>query len=384
MRMYIHLFADAQNNPHHLCMVIYYIPPEFCPKIASHGNSKDRTREHHTTWASTREIIKSEPSCSGPKATVARVSTKVGGLLDTSCPGQLPRSERQVMYVRQKSKCLPLGFPQPSWNPADELYTVMFQAKQEDSNQHFSRDMKVLPEPAIILATEQQLNDLVRFCTSADRFGILTVDPTFSLGEFDVTPVTYRHLLLNCRRSGKAPVCVGPILIHYRKTFTTNHFFASALTALARGLEHLRAFGTDGEEALVTAFQQVFSSASHLACSIHMRRNIKEKLQDLGFPSGVIASYLQDIFGQRQEDTLIEGLVDAEDESNYAYRLSCLVEKWLKREQELVGAGLFTEWFQKYKSDIIRDTMIKVFVNLLAWVLSLSSLPLMQVNRSMQ
>ena len=31
----------------------------------------------------------------------------------------------------------------------------------------------------------------------------------------------------------------------------------------------------------------------------------------------------------------------------------------MKREQELVGAGLFTEWFQKYKSDIIPDTMIK-------------------------
>ena len=352
-------FLDAQNNPHHLCMVVYYIPPGFTPKIASHGNSKDRTKEYHTTWASTREIIKSEPSCSGPKATVASVSTKVGGLLDTSCPGQLPRSERQVTYVRQKSKCLPLSFPQSSWNPADELYTVMFQAKQEDSNQHFIRDMKVLPEPAIILATEQQLKDLLRFCTNPSQFGILTVDPTFSLGEFDVTPVTYRHLLLNCRRSGKAPVCVGPILIHYRKTFSTYHFFASSLTALARGLEHLRAFGTDGEDALAAAFQQVFSSASHLACSIHMRRNIKDKLQELGFPSGLVTSYLQDIFGQRQEDTLIEGLVDAKDEENYAHRLSLLVEKWLKCEQELFGSGLFTEWFQTYKTDVIRETMIK-------------------------
>ena len=44
------------------------------------------------------------------------------------------------------------------------------------------------PEPAFVLARDRQLHDLVRFCTVAEGFSILTVDPTFNLGDFDVTP----------------------------------------------------------------------------------------------------------------------------------------------------------------------------------------------------
>ena len=38
---------------------------------------------------------------------------------------------------------------------------------------------------------DRQLDDLVRFCTDKDEFGIMTIDPTFSLGDFDVTVITY-------------------------------------------------------------------------------------------------------------------------------------------------------------------------------------------------
>ena len=37
----------------------------------------------------------------------------------------------------------------------------MFQAKQEDASNSFVRDMKVLPEPAVIVASDYQLDDLV-------------------------------------------------------------------------------------------------------------------------------------------------------------------------------------------------------------------------------
>ena len=63
---------------------------------------------------------------------------------------------------------------------------------------------------------------MVRFCTSSFKFGIVTVDPTFTLGDFDVTPITYRHLLLKTRRGNQPPIFIGPVLIHYRKTFATS------------------------------------------------------------------------------------------------------------------------------------------------------------------
>ena len=52
---------------------------------------------------------------------------------------------------------------------------------------HFIRELRSLHEPAIVVATDVQLNDVDRFCCQQENFGILTVDPMFCLGDFDVT-----------------------------------------------------------------------------------------------------------------------------------------------------------------------------------------------------
>ena len=132
------------------------------------------------------------------------------------------------------------------------------------------------------------------------------VDPTFSLGEFEVTPVTYRHLLLESRRTGKSPICVGPILIHYRKTFPTYLFFSSSMFGLQRELVNVKSFGTDGEEALSDAFSHGFKYAVHLTCQIHKRRNVEAKLKDMGFPLEARHHILDDIFGKQRGDTFYE------------------------------------------------------------------------------
>ena len=59
------------------------------PKAQKHGNAK-RDEPFYPSWVSTREMIKSECLTSGPKQAVHHVSDKVGGLLSSSCPGQLP------------------------------------------------------------------------------------------------------------------------------------------------------------------------------------------------------------------------------------------------------------------------------------------------------
>ena len=129
----------------------------------------------------------------GPKETVEYLSSAVGGVVNASAPGELPRNEKQVTNLRQLAKvkghsCGPSG-------EVDELFVVMQRAYSEDPGSKFIRSIRAAPDPAIVLAEDHQIADLVRFCTSSTEFGILTVDPTFSLGHFDVTPVTYRHLL---------------------------------------------------------------------------------------------------------------------------------------------------------------------------------------------
>ena len=300
-------------------------------------------------------MIKLECQASGPKQTVHRVSDQIGGLLSSSCPGKLPRNERQAKHAKSVLK---------EFNPADELYSVMFQAKQEDVSNSFVRDMKVLPEPAVMLASDYQLDDLVRFGTNSTEHCVFTIDPTFSLGKFDVTPITYRNLLLESRKNGTPPVCVGPTLIHYNKTFSTYLFFASSLVGLRKGLRNVCAFGTDGEEALADAFSHEFTLTVRHTCFIHKRRNIETKLKDNGFSTKCQQQILDDIFGKCRDGTMFEGLVDSIDVEVYNRKVEMLKDTWSKLDAD--RGKVFHQWFMKYEYHIIKDTMLEKRLGLAA------------------
>lgn len=84
----------------------------------------------------------------------------------------------------------------------------------------------------MVLVFDWMLNDLVRFCTSSNKFSVFSVDPTFSLGSFDVTVTTYNHLLLTWgRNSMKHPSFLGPLFVHVKKDFAAYHFFACTLVS---------------------------------------------------------------------------------------------------------------------------------------------------------
>ncbi len=97
--------------------------------------------------------------------------------------------------------------------------------------------------------------------------------------------------------SGKPPVMFGPMFIHVRKDLATYHFFTSTLIGQRRELSSLKAFGTDGEQALENALAATFPSAQHVRCFLHFRGNIERKLQDLGLPRAVSNEIVKDIMG---------------------------------------------------------------------------------------
>lgn len=328
-----------------LCLLSYRIPEGFVPEVHPHGNDKTG-KPFFPTLPSTKQSIKEEAKEKGPKQVLATVSKKLGGILQASSPCELPRNERQVMYLQSKEKG-------SSDALADQVFAMMQNAKVGDSHGCFVRETRPSPEPAFVLARDRQLDDLVRFCAIPDSFSVLTVDPTFNLGDFDVTPTTYRHCLLISSRSGKSPIMIGPIMIHYRKTFHTYLFFASTLIGLRRELAGLRAFGTDGEKALVDAFSHEFHYASHLTCFIHCRRNIKGQLQVLGFPDSAIKEVLDDIFGCQNGNVLAEGLVDSVSEEEFNQKLPVMEKRWSDFEKEYNTQPGFFNWFTKNKATII-------------------------------
>ena len=103
------------------------------------------------------------------------------------------------------------------------------------------------------MCDEQQLHDIERFCCNPFNFIILGIDPTFNLGNFSVMPIVYQHLLLQSNRTGKLPLMLGPLLVHYRKEYHSYNYFLSTLCALNRKISAVKAVGTDGERNLVDA-----------------------------------------------------------------------------------------------------------------------------------
>lgn len=124
--------------------------------------------------------------------------------------GALPRNREQVSNIRrgnENSICSKKSLRDP-------LFMVMEQSKLCEAGDKFVRVVTGCPEPMCILATDQQLDDLVRFSTNNGRFGVLSIDPTFSLGDFNVTCVAYRNLLVRDNRTDQFPIILGPILVH--------------------------------------------------------------------------------------------------------------------------------------------------------------------------
>lgn len=197
-----------------------------CSYNKCHGNSKSGTPFHPV-----KQRIKEECGGVGPKRVVATLSAEAGGVIDATAPGQLPRDEKQVTNFRAKvsldTRLSSLPGTSSRDVAADDLFIIIQKAFTEDPSRKFIRAVNAAPAPARVVSTDRQLLDLARFCTGPE-FCPLTVDPTFCLGEFDVTLITYQHLLQS-KRYKNPPVSVGPCCIHYKKSFSTYLFFAASV-----------------------------------------------------------------------------------------------------------------------------------------------------------
>ena len=296
---------------------------------------------------------------------MSSISNATGGIIKASAPGTLPRDEKQISNFKGKervnSRILPVvGMSRDA--AADNLFVVMQQAFTGDPSKKFVRAVNAAPEPAVVVATDSQLNDLARFCTSSFEFSVLTVDPTFCLGDFDVTLITFRNLFLQTKRLQQPPVIVGPACIHFKKSFATYLFFAATLVGQFRELEGVRALGTDSEKALLDAFKHEFGFAQHLTCFIHVCRNVKDKLNECNISSQLVIEILDDVFGKKIGTLYVEGLVDADDIDDFDAKLESLLTKWKSHEVATTSTSdiyKFTDWFQSYKVPVIRNSMIK-------------------------
>ena len=115
-----------------------------------------------------------------------------------------------------------------------------------------------------MLATDRELDEMIRNCTNASSYVPMGVDLTFKLGQFYVCqPNSIPLKILLAESTGKSPVYFGPHLVHKNLKFYNYHYFASQLVGLCPTLKNAKAIGTDGEGPLYEAFWSTFPNAVH-------------------------------------------------------------------------------------------------------------------------
>ena len=58
------------------------------------------------------------------------------------------------------------------------------------------------------------------------------MDLTFDFGPYNVTPISYQHLIVLRREDGKHPTMIGPVLPREKKTQSTYSLFGGTLKSL--------------------------------------------------------------------------------------------------------------------------------------------------------
>ena len=285
--------------------------PEHQVLVGPHGNSKDGRRKYCRTMESTKKELRSKLLQGKAREVVGEVYTMKGGILKAQSAGKLPRDRQQAYNIKKQVSASGLLLSSQVYatnTTRDALFSVMLQCKNAEKTDRFVQEVTCAPEPMAILCLQQQLTDLNRFCCDPHNFSILGIDPTYCLGEFSVIPTVYHHLILEHHKSKKSPLFLGPVLVHYRKEFSNYNFFLSTLVGLNRGLDYVRAVGTDGELALVDAVKHQFPWCLHVHCFRHLQNNIERHLQENHFPSNMLTS-VTFLVGQIMKSSTMKALL---------------------------------------------------------------------------
>lgn len=67
----------------------------------------------------------------------------------------------------------------------DPLYSLILEIQNLEDQ--FIHELKLAPEPSVILAYDYQLAE-VAFCTESSYHSVFGIDPTFNLGQFNLIP----------------------------------------------------------------------------------------------------------------------------------------------------------------------------------------------------
>ena len=198
-------------------MVQYYFTDKEHPVYKPpHGNSKSIT-PYKRTLPSTIDRMKKLASEKGPVATFEQIDKEIGDVVGQQSAGSRLRNPQQVSNARRRLN-LAHG------KPGNYLTEAMELCKSgQNKNNPFVRCVQAAPEPMCVLATDRQLDEMVRNCTDNSNYVLIGVDPTFKLGRFYVTPIVLFQLTVTKTKSTFSKVNI--IKLTKTKTITKTNVY---------------------------------------------------------------------------------------------------------------------------------------------------------------
>lgn len=324
----IFLLNDFKGNVvNNVCLVQYHVSNSDGRvedlQIQKHGNSRSTNpKPFYPLKKSTLASIRDNVTKRGSHGVYDDLRKKAGGAFGATNVSELPRGKQQIYNAKSRISS------SASEDDVDEL--LKYARDKDDLILHHSD----YPEDRWVLGTATMCSDLSKYTTSDLLCYPFSVDPTFKMGQFEVTPVVYKNLLLKSKRTNESPVFLGPTMIHHKKTYDTYRALAATCAGKCKGLSKAKGFITDGEETLSRAFEDELKNARSLRCFKHFESNCKEKLRTIGIREAKEQRFfLQKVFGVPGKE---HGILDAVDREDLRKRLDGAKPEIERKEREVL------------------------------------------------
>ena len=248
-----------------------------------HGNCKtnNHNRTHHMTAPSVLQSLKENIDNTASEIYKRKVQKEF-------IPGHttlLPRNQKQVSNAQY-------GVRQKNRMTKDALYNLHELAYDAP---HFVKRIVTFPDIMVICMDTRMAKEVQNLLlTHSPSPQMMTYDTTFQLGDLYVSPLLFRHTLLD-----GSPVMPLGFLIHERKFKETHEFF---FKQVRREVPYFHSeqntaipLVTDDERALYEAAEEVLNNIYPLQCWNHLINSLKMWLRQHGANSQEIPVLLQQV-----------------------------------------------------------------------------------------
>ena len=337
-----------------LALVHYYWegkPRKF--KVAPHGNRKPESSAppYVKTKESTKQCVVQNLSekKTNPKRALFKTIKDSGGVCGAESVSSLPRNVRQVKNIKHQ---LGLTSSAASKGNSDPLMAVL--ELQKGSFSGFIREVACNDLPTVMLFTDQQVDDIVRFCChkKPNLVSELAMDITFQLGPFYLLVTTFKNPMLTVKGTSHPPSLLGPVMVCMTKDESTYLSLLHCLLRAVPGLGNfLHATGTDDESALRNAIAAGFPQSHPRLCYLHSKKNIKEKLRRLGLSQALSGRIIEDNYAKGTS------LLWSNSKEEFDRRVQVLMQDWHTLESSERKEPEFVEYFRKFKLEDMRERM---------------------------